>query len=533
MSPTSTAVRSGTCSSTGRAPPSCSSASPRSSAALLSIPLGIWAAVRRGGLVDQATRVFFTLGYALPAFLVGIALILVFGLKLGWAPIGGYGTGVASHLGHLVLPALTLAIPFSTVLVRSLRASTITVLESDFVTIARLKGISEPQILMRHVLRNAISPVAVVFGINLAFLVGGTVVVENVFSIPGLGSLLVGRRLDPRLPGRAGGGAGARGLRGAGQPAHRRRARRARPPPVRRSAAVTVLDPTQLGSRSVAGRARWLAVPLPRAVRGRPALFLGVGLLLVISVLCLGAPLFTSYSPTEIDALAVLVSPGTDGHLLGTDAFGRDLWARLLYGGRYDLAIAFGATSVTLVVGTAIGMASAYAGGWVDAVVMRIVDLFFAFPFIVLVIAIVAALGPSLRNMFIALWIASWVGYARIAHGQTLSASRYGYVVAAGCLGYSRRRILARHVLPSVLPFVIVFAMVDAVGNVLLGASLGFLGIGIPQPTPEWGSMISGGQAYLLSNWQLSLIPGLALVLLGVAFSLLGDGLADLFRAKQ
>lgn len=296
---------------------------------------------------------------------------------------------------------------------------------------------------------------------------------------------------------------------------------------------MTVVDPTTIGTDPVARRGRRFALPLPRALRGRPALYLGLAMLAVISVLCLGAPLFTSYSPTDIDALAVLVTPGTGGHLLGTDEFGRDLWARLLYGGRYDLAIAFGATSVTLVVGTAIGMASAYAGGWVDSVVMRIVDLFFAFPFIVLVIAIVAALGPSLRNMFIALWIASWVGYARIAHGQTLSASRYGYVVVAGCLGYSRRRVLVRHVLPSVLPFVTVFAMVDAVGNVLLGASLGFLGIGIPQPTPEWGSMISGGQAYVLSNWQLSLIPGLALVLLGVAFSLLGDGLADLFRAKQ
>ncbi len=158
----------------------------------ISIPLGLWAAVRRGGLVDQGARVFFTLGFALPAFLVGIVLILVFGLKLGWAPIGGYGTGLTGHLGHLVLPAFTLAIPFSTVLVRSLRASTISVLESDFVTIARLKGIAESRVLLRHVLRNAISPVAVVFGINLAFLVGGTVIVENVFSIPGLGSLLVG-----------------------------------------------------------------------------------------------------------------------------------------------------------------------------------------------------------------------------------------------------------------------------------------------------------------------------------------------------
>ena len=297
---------------------------------------------------------------------------------------------------------------------------------------------------------------------------------------------------------------------------------------------MTTLEPLQLGGGEVVvGRSRWLRVPVPRALRGRPALVVGSMLLAVIAVLSFGAPLFTSWSPVEIDSLSPLVGPGTGGHLLGTDEFGRDLWARLLYGGRYDLAIAFGATAVTFVVGTAIGMVSAYVGGWVDAVVMRVVDLFFAFPFIVLVIAIVAALGPSLTNMFIALWAASWVGYARIAHGQTRSARRYGYVVAARCLGFSRTRILLRHVLPSVLPLAVVFAMVDAVGNVLLGASLGFLGIGVPQPTPEWGSMISGGQAYLLSNWQLSIIPGLALVLLGITFSLLGDGLADVLRPKQ
>lgn len=160
--------------------------------AAISIPLGLLAAVRRGRLLDQVTRVFFTVGYALPAFLVGVVLILVFGLKLDLMPIGGYGQGLGDHLYHLVLPAVTLAIPFSTVLVRSLRASTVNVLGSDFVTIARLKGISGGTVMLRHVLRNAIAPVAVVFGVNLAFLVGGTVVVENVFSIPGLGSLLVG-----------------------------------------------------------------------------------------------------------------------------------------------------------------------------------------------------------------------------------------------------------------------------------------------------------------------------------------------------
>ena len=160
--------------------------------AVISVPLGLLAAVRQGGVLDQVTRVFFTVGYALPAFLVGVVLILVFGLKLDLLPIGGYGTGFGDHLYHLVLPAVTLAVPFSTVLVRSLRSSTINVLGSDFVTIARLKGISGATVMARHVLRNAIAPVAVVFGINLAFLVGGTVVVENVFSIPGLGSLLVG-----------------------------------------------------------------------------------------------------------------------------------------------------------------------------------------------------------------------------------------------------------------------------------------------------------------------------------------------------
>jgi ABC-type dipeptide/oligopeptide/nickel transport system permease component len=160
--------------------------------ALVAVPLGLLAALRRGGLLDQGTRVFFTIGYALPGFLVGVVLILVFGLKLRWFPIGGYGTGFAEHVHHLVLPAVTLAIPFSTVLVRSLRSSTIGVLDSDFITIARLKGISGSRVIFRHVLRNAIAPVAVVFGINLAFLVGGSVVVENVFSIPGFGSLLVG-----------------------------------------------------------------------------------------------------------------------------------------------------------------------------------------------------------------------------------------------------------------------------------------------------------------------------------------------------
>lgn len=274
-------------------------------------------------------------------------------------------------------------------------------------------------------------------------------------------------------------------------------------------------------------------VRLPSVLPGRVALWVGGALLAVLAVLCLGAPLFTGASPTAVDPVAPLLAPFSAGHLLGTDEYGRDMLARVLYGGRYDLAIAFGATAVTLVVGTCVGLVAAYLGKVTERIVMRVVDLFFAFPFVVLVIAIIAALGPSLVNLFIALWVTSWVSYARIAHGQTLSAKGYGYVVAARCLGYSTPRIMLRHVLPSVLPLVTIFAMVDAVGNVLLGASLGFLGVGIRQPAPEWGAMISDGQSYILSNLSLSLIPGLALVLLGVALSLVGDGLNDLLRRRQ
>jgi peptide/nickel transport system permease protein len=267
------------------------------------------------------------------------------------------------------------------------------------------------------------------------------------------------------------------------------------------------------------------------AFRRRATLLVGAGLLLSVIVVTLAAPLLTSYDPNAIDPLHPLAAPFTAGHLFGTDSFGRDILSRMLYGGRVDLLIAFGATGVTLVVGTAIGLLSGYVGGWIDATIMRIVDLFFAFPFFVLVIAIVAMLGPSIFNMFIAIWVTSWISYARITRGHTLGAKRQEYVLAAKALGYRGSRVMLRHILPNVLSFVIIFAMVDAVGNILLGAALGFLGLGAKPPSPEWGVMISDGQSYIFTAWWLATIPGIAIVIVGVGFSLLGDGLADILRA--
>jgi peptide/nickel transport system permease protein len=225
-----------------------------------------------------------------------------------------------------------------------------------------------------------------------------------------------------------------------------------------------------------------------------------------------------------------LAPPLTPGHLLGTDQFGRDLFSRILYGGRIDLAIAFGATSVTLVGGTIIGLVAGYSGGKIDNVLMRIVDLFFAFPFLVLIIAIIAMLGPSLFNIFLAIWITSWVAYARIMRAQVIVAKKQQYVLAARALGYSRTRVMLRHILPNTASAVIIFSMVDAIGNIILAASLGFLGLGVQPPTPEWGTMISDGQNYITTAWWLTTLPGLAVVFVGVAFSLIGDGLADVLR---
>ena len=263
---------------------------------------------------------------------------------------------------------------------------------------------------------------------------------------------------------------------------------------------------------------------------GRITLAIGILILGIMIVASVAAPLITSYKPDAIDPLHPLLHPLSPGHVLGTDSFGRDIMSRILYGGRIDLLIGFGATSVTAVVGTAIGLASGYFGGWVDSVIMRIVDLFFAFPFFVLVIAIVAMLGPSIFNMFVAIWLTSWISYARITRGHTLVAKRQEYTLAARALGYKNRRVMLRHILPNVVSYVIIFAMVDAVGNIVLGSSLGFLGLGAQPPSSEWGVMISDGQNYLLTAWWLSTFPGIAIILVGVGFSLIGDGLADILR---
>jgi peptide/nickel transport system permease protein len=292
--------------------------------------------------------------------------------------------------------------------------------------------------------------------------------------------------------------------------------------------AVEALDPgvvlaARVGKRSATKR---------RRIRNWPLVIGGV-LLAVIVVACVGAPLFTPYDPVTQDILNQGVAPFTAGHPLGTDApFGRDILSRLLYGGRVDLLIGFGGTGVTIIIGTLYGMLSGYFGGRLDSVLMRVVDVFFAFPFFVLVLSIVAVLGTGLFNLFIAIWLVGWVSYARIIRGEVLVAKQQEYTLAARALGYSHLRIMLRHILPNVISAALIFSMVDAVGNILLGAALGYLGLGVPEPNPEWGAMIADGQNYMVTVWWVPTLPGLAIVVVGVSLSLIGDGLADLLRPR-
>jgi peptide/nickel transport system permease protein len=256
-----------------------------------------------------------------------------------------------------------------------------------------------------------------------------------------------------------------------------------------------------------------------------------VGLLglAVIAIAAVAAPLITPYDPTALDT-GLGLQPPSAAHLFGTDQLGRDVFTRVLYGARIDLQIGFVGVAIPLVIGVIAGLVSGYYGGWLDAVVGRVIDVVIAFPFLVLVIAIVAMLGPGLVNFYIAVSLVSWVAYARIVRGETLSAKQREYVLAARALGYRDGRIMFRHLLPNVVAPAFVFAMSDFVLDILAGASLGFFGLGVPTPTPEWGVMIAEGRNLIITAPWVVVFPGLAIIVVGFFASLIGDGLADAIR---
>jgi peptide/nickel transport system permease protein len=273
--------------------------------------------------------------------------------------------------------------------------------------------------------------------------------------------------------------------------------------------------------RQIDRQARW----------SNATMWAGVGLVAIIVLASLLASVVAPGSPTKQSLVDAFQHP-SGSHLFGTDQFGRDVFSRTLHGIRVDLVLGLVTTYVPMVLGIALGAIAGYYRGWRESVIMRLVDVTIALPFIVLVLAIVAIVGPGLKGVYIGVIVVSWALYARLTRAEMLVLREQQFIVAARALGYSTPRILIRHALPHLLRPNLVFSMADIVLNILVLASLSFLGVGVQPPAPELGGIIADGQQYLLTSWWITTLPGLVLVLIGAGFSLIGDGLADRFGRR-
>ena len=252
----------------------------------------------------------------------------------------------------------------------------------------------------------------------------------------------------------------------------------------------------------------------------------GLVIVLVAVLAALVGPALSPYNPAAQE-LARRLEPPTLSHPFGLDELGRDILARLLAGARISLLVGLAVVSVSSVVGMLVGSIAGYFGGRVDDVISRVVDILMAFPGILLAIALVAVLGPSLTNVVLALSVIGWVGYARLVRGQALRARELDFVHAARALGAGSPRVVLRHVLPSAFPAVVVQSTLGMAGAIIAEASLSFLGLGVQPPTPSWGTMLDAGRAHLFDAPHLTIFPGLAIALLVLGFNFLGDGLRD------
>jgi peptide/nickel transport system permease protein len=258
-----------------------------------------------------------------------------------------------------------------------------------------------------------------------------------------------------------------------------------------------------------------------------------IGIAIVVGLVVLSAiGHFVLVSPTEQNLTSTLASPSL-AHPFGTDDLGRDVLSRTLAATWIDLGIGIGATYISVLIGVLLGTIAGYFGGWTERIIMRTADVVIAFPFIVLVIAIVAILGPGVKGVWLGLIFAGWAFYARFARAEMLALREKPYIQAGQTLGFSHRRVMFRHALPNLIRPSLIYSFSDIVLNILFLAALTYLGLGVQPPGSEWGAIIASGQQYLLSAWWISTLPGVVIVVVGVGFSFIGDGLADRLRTNK
>ena len=418
---------------------------------------------------------------------------------------------------------------------RITRSSMLEILRQDYIRTARAKGASEASVNYHHALKNAILPVITVIGIEAAFLIGGLIVTETVFNIPGVARFLVEALRWRDYPivqnlvmliavvvvvanftvdmlyarDRS-----AHPVHGLGRRIWTR--------------STTIANCRRAGANATHGWRR-LAFLAQRHVLGT----IGLVIMVLFVWLALFADLICRFDPLSVDSAHRLAAPDWR-HWMGTDSFGRDVWSRIIHGARISLAVGIGSTALGSSIGVIVGLASGYLSGWVDLVFQRVTDILQALPLLVLALVMTAALGPSLPNVIIAIAIPLIPTVARVIRANTLALRELPFVEAAKSIGMSETRIALRHVLPNTLAPLIVLATAQLGSTILTEASLSFLGLGIPEPYPSWGRMLSELAAeYVRTAPWLVIFPGIAISLAVFGTNLFGDALRDILDPRQ
>src|SRR6267378_3636612 len=437
-------------------------------ALLIGIPAGIVSAVKKGTLWDYGANLFALWGISTPNFWLGIMLIFLFSIELGWLPASGYvplSENWRASLASTIMPAFVLGNAIAAILMRHTRSAMLQVLESDYVRTARAKGLSERSVILKHAMRNALTPVITLGALELGTLLSGAVLTEQIFSVPGFGKLIVDAVFN-------------------------------------RDYAV---------------------------VQGAV-----VGLVVIATFILLAvfAPLIVPYDPIAT-SWTLVRKPPSALHWFGTDDLGRDILGRVIYGARASLMAGAISVGIALGIGVPFGLLSGYRGGFIDALISRITDAMLACPFLILAIALAAFLGPSLGNAMIAIGITTTPIFVRLTRGQVMSVKVEDYVEAARAMGNPRWRIALFHILPNIMPALLVQATLSIAAAIIAEAALSFLGLGQQPPAPSWGSMLNAAQRFLTNAPWMALWPGFAIFLVVLSFNLVGDGLRDALDPRE
>ena len=492
----------------------------------MAMVLGVFAAAHHNRRGDVAVMGVSQLGISVPNFWLALLLILLFAVHLRWFSAGGFpgwDAGVGPALKSLLLPALALATVQGAILTRFTRSAVLETMREDYVRTARAKGLTRGQTLRRHVLRNAMIPIVTVMGLQFANLLAGTIVVENVFALPGVGRLilqaitnrdivvvrdvvtllaamvvminlgvdLLYAAIDPRLKSSdvcldAQSAPAARG--------RRPRARRARP-------------------------RRWWTANRSFAV--------GAALSGTLVGMAAVSVVWTPYDPTKIDIRNRFAAPSWE-HWMGTDQFGRDVLSIIMAGAQNSIVVGVVAVLIGLACGVSLGLLASARRGWVEESIMRFCDFMYAFPAILLAILLVATFGSGAVNAIVAIGIFAIPTFARLTRAAANAVWAREFVLAARAAGKGRLRITVEHVLPNIASVIVVQATVQFALAVLAEAALSYLGIGSQPPTPSWGRMLSDVQTLIFLQPMLAVYPGAAIALSVLGLNLLGDGLRDL-----